>query len=108
MKYLIKIEEHIMDKVGDSSSHIISKISQINPNDLISGNLYEHSFIIKSGEYEGEAFKTIQKFLKKDNDNYIFRIVKIYSPNIAKKLDIQNKDLIKVKEENLINYHPLS
>ena len=109
MKHLMKIEEHILDKIGSSStSHILSKLSHVTPNSLISGELYEHSFVVKSGDYEGEVFKSVQRFIKKDRNNYIFRIVKIYSPEIAEKLDIQLKDLIKVKEENLINYHQLN
>lgn len=109
MKYLIRIQEHIMDTIGsDSSSHIISKISQVGPEDLIQKELYEHTFVIKSGELEGKTLKTIQKFLKRDGDNFIFRIVKIYSPEIAKKMNIEKNDLIKVKEENLVNYHPLN
>lgn len=109
MKHILKIQEHIMDNIGSrSSSHIISKISQIKPNDLISGGLYENLFPINSGKFEGETLRTIQKFLKKDNKSFIFRVMKIYTPEIAKELDINRKDLIRVSEEDLINYHPLT
>lgn len=98
-----------MDNIGGKSSgHIISKISEIKPDDLISGSLYENLFPINFGKFEGETLRTIQKFLKKDNNSFIFRVMKIYTPEIAKELGIEKKDLIRVSEEDLIKYHPLN
>ncbi len=104
MPYIKKIEEHILDTI-DSEDSFLNKITSININDLSEGQLYNHTKDIKISNDKIEQLKTVQKFLKKHNDFFIFKIVKIYTPEIAKKLGIKPKDLIKVKEKDLKLYH---
>lgn len=104
MLHIKKIEEHILDNI-ESNNNFLDRITSIDLNDLVEGNSYNHTKLIKISDDEYKKLRTTQKFLKKQNNFYIFRIVKIHTPEIAEKMNIKIKDLIKVKESDLSFYH---
>jgi hypothetical protein len=103
MQYIKKIEEHIIDNI-EGESDFLNRIKSINKDDLIVGEYYKHIKEIKVGE-DTENIKTLQKFIKRVDDFFIFKISKIYTTTLAKKMGIKNGDLIKVKEKDLNLYH---
>jgi hypothetical protein len=104
MNYISRFNEHILSNSEGEEEHLIYKLSEFNPEDLIVNEIYKMSKIIKSGN---STFRIIlylkyKKYEELDN-SYIFYVTRSLKDS-KDKTGIKRGDIISLTPDEVLNY----
>lgn len=65
------------------------EIKDLTYKDLIIGNVYKYQVTVQQGKMKNKFLIIEQEYLGKYKDNYVFKTIKIHTPEVAQHLGIE-------------------